>query len=80
MPRECQAPRECALLQSILHGVCQSCYVRTPALEAEIALLQAKAGAKPRHTRAPRRTWARGLSDAKRAKDGPTGTSAKPTA
>jgi len=68
---ECWHPRECALLINILGAKCPRCYVTDPKVKALIELARAKADAKPARQKAPRRTWARGLRDAKRAKDGP---------
>lgn len=71
---ECYHPRECAVLINILGAKCTRCYVTDPRVTAEIELARAKADAKPGKMKAPRRTWARGLQDAKRAKAGPVST------
>lgn len=64
---DCDAPKACSLLMFILGARCERCFKIDPKVKAQIALLQAKADAKPAHTKAPRRTWARGLGDARRA-------------
>jgi len=71
---ECWHPRECALLINILGAKCPRCYVTDPKVKAQIELARAKAEAKPATRKAPRRTWARGLRDAQRVKDGPAAT------
>lgn len=72
---DCPTYRECSLLMHVLGARCERCFKIDPRVKAQIALLQAKLDAKPAHTKAPRRTWARGLRDAQRVNQRPTGTS-----
>lgn len=71
---ECWHPKECALLINILGAKCPRCYRTDPRVLAEIELARAKADAKPAKMKASRRTWARGLQDAKRARTDRTST------
>lgn len=72
---DCPTYRECSLLMYLLGASCERCFKIDPKVKAQIELLRAKADAKPAHTKAPRRTWARGLRDARRASDSTSGTS-----
>lgn len=64
---DCPTYRECSLLMYVLGARCDRCFKLDPKVVAQVELLRAKADAKPAHTKAPRRTWARGLRDAQRA-------------
>lgn len=65
---ECYHPRTCAMLMSILDAKCDRCYKVDPMVKALMEQPVAR-------RKAPRRTWARGLSDAKRATEARDGIS-----
>lgn len=64
---DCPTPTECSLLMYILGARCERCFRRDPAVEAKVALLRAKADAKPATMKTPRHRVARGLHDARHA-------------
>lgn len=65
---DCYQPSACALLIEILGARCGRCYRQDPAVTAHIELHRAKAAGRQGKAKAPRRTWARGLRDAERAR------------
>lgn len=71
---DCPTPTECSILIGILGARCERCFRRDPDIESKVALLRAKADAKPATMKAPRHRAARGLHDAQRARTATKGT------